>query len=44
MIFNPCLVNASLASEGKLGVDMMTSGYLEPARFRLSFSTRAAGK
>ena len=43
-ISNPCLVNASLVSKGKLGVDMITSGYLEPACFRLSFNTRAAGK
>ena len=42
--FNPCLVNASLASEGKLGVDMITSGYLDPACFKLSFNTRAAGR
>lgn len=44
MISNPCLVNASLASEGKLGVDMITSGYLDPACFKLSFNTRAAAR
>jgi hypothetical protein len=44
MILNPRLVNASLASEGRLGVAMMTSGYLDPARLKLSFSTRAAGR
>jgi hypothetical protein len=39
-----CLVRASFASVGKLGVVMMTSGYLDPTRCKLSFSTRAAGK
>ena len=43
-ISSPCLVNASLASEGELGVDMMTSGYLDLACFRLSFNTRAAAR
>ena len=41
-ISNPCLINASVASGGKLGVDMITSGYLDPACFKLSFNTRAA--
>lgn len=44
MIRNPCLVNASFASEGRPGVDMMTSGCLDPTRLKLSFNTRAAGK
>lgn len=43
-ISNPCLVNASFASEGKLGVDMMISGYLDLACFKLSFNTRAAAR
>ena len=43
-ISSPCLVKASLASGGKLGVDMMTSGYFDQTPFKLSFSTRAAGK
>ena len=43
-IRNPRLVNTSFASDGKLGVDMMTSGCLDPTRAKLSFNTRAAGK
>ena len=41
---SPCLVNASFASEGVLEVDMMTSGYLDLACFKLSFNTRAAAR
>lgn len=43
-ISNLCLVSASLASKGKLGVDIITSGYLDPVCFKLSFNTRAAAK
>jgi hypothetical protein len=43
-ISNPFLASASRDSKGKLGVAIMTSGYLDPTRCRLSFSTRAAGK
>ena len=43
-IRNPRLVSASFVSDGKLGVDMMTSGCFDPTRFKLSFNTRAAGK
>lgn len=42
--FNPCLSSTWFVSDGKLGVDMMTRGYLDPTRFKQSFSTKAAGK
>lgn len=44
MTSTPSLLRASFASAGKPGVDMITSEYLDPARFKLSFSTRAAGR
>ena len=44
IIFNLCLVSTSLDSEGRLGVVMITSGYLDPTRLKLSYSTRVAGR